>query len=146
MDKRVSFVTDVIARRAKYRLTTDASVSVGIRRCFKREGKRKGESVKEKKGGRGREREIEQETLIGVARWPCGRPAKSSFCYDPEIRSRETTCVSVTVHRVTTFPPTRLESDRRFVERLAIRPVRPRSKVEVVFPVSRERGTMARSR
>lgn len=51
-----NFVIDITMRRMKYRLTADASVSVGIRRCFKREGKRKGESAKEKKGGKGRER------------------------------------------------------------------------------------------
>lgn len=49
-----------------YRLTMlDASVFVGIRRYFKREGKRRGESTKEKKAsglwGLQGEREIERE-------------------------------------------------------------------------------------
>lgn len=65
------------------------------RRCLKR-GERKekeGESAKEKHGEKEGKDERKEGRVIRVARWPCGRPAKSSFCYDLEIRSCETTCI-----------------------------------------------------
>jgi len=60
MGKRGSFVTDILASgRARYRLTADASVSVGIRRYFKeRRKERKGEGAKEREE-KGRESKID---------------------------------------------------------------------------------------
>lgn len=83
------------------------------------------------------EREREGERLIGVARWPRDRPARSSFCYDPEIRPGEATCVrdgilAVLRERATSRSPV---NDLRLVPRSSRTRWRTPSKVEVVVPV-----------
>lgn len=110
MGKRGSFVTDT--KRVKYRLTdADASVSVGI------SGETEGKGVKaRKRGAEGKrvEGEREERRVIRVARWPCGWPARSSFCYDPKIRSHEATCIRDGASRGDDSSPCRSPgSDRR---------------------------------
>lgn len=53
MGKSGSFVTDIHRKGEIILIIVDTSVSVGIRRYLKRDGRRKGKSAKEARGERG---------------------------------------------------------------------------------------------
>lgn len=131
-------------------------VSVGIRRYLKRNGRRKGESAEERRGGKAGEDEREEGRVIRVARWPCGWPTRSSFCYDPEIRPRENhvhprRCIARRRHPRAILSETVAVPRRDTTVDPSRAPTRRVSKVEVVEAVVQvgvpmREGTMARSR